>query len=94
MNMFTKKMIAYKLRNLTAKEIKEKANEYKIAISNNQAAAIAKHLKQNNYDPTNAQDRAIMLRKLAEITDVKTAQACQALFKKLIKEYNVEHLFY
>ncbi|WP_066192942.1 MULTISPECIES: DUF2624 family protein [Gracilibacillus] len=94
MNMLTKKMIAYKLKHLSAEEIKQKADEYQIALSHQQANAIASHLKQSNYDPTKPADRTKMLKKLAELTDSKTAQACQSLFKQLIKEYNVEHLFY
>lgn len=88
-----KSMMLKKLKNITAEEILHYANAYQISISNEQAKAIANHLKKYEYDPTDAGDRAKMLKKLAQITDLKTAKACQKLFYKLIKEYNIEHLF-
>ncbi|MDX8045968.1 DUF2624 family protein [Gracilibacillus sp. S3-1-1] len=93
MNGIAKHFIKGKLRSLNASDIVEYAHQYNISISDNQANQIADHLKKSKYDPTNADDRMQMLRKLAQITDAKTAKSCQQLFNKLIKEYGVEHYF-
>lgn len=89
-----KQLMLKKLKSLTAEEIITYANEYQLSISYQQADDIANHLKKHNYDPTNAADRTNMIKKLAQITDVKTAQACQKLFRSLVKEYQMEHLFF
>ncbi|WP_208585926.1 DUF2624 family protein [Gracilibacillus suaedae] len=93
MNGLTKHIMLSKLRKISAKEITEYAKKYHISITEDQARLISSHLKSSSYDPTNAEDRAQMLRKLAQITDIKTAKACQQLFYKLIKEFGVEDYF-
>ncbi|WP_163581178.1 DUF2624 family protein [Gracilibacillus saliphilus] len=93
MNGLTKQIMLSKMRKISAKEITSYAKKYHIAITEDQAKLISDHLKRSNYDPTNPEDRAQMLRKLAQITDIKTAKACQQLFHKLIKEYGVEDYF-
>lgn len=93
MSNIIKNMMLKKLKNITAEEIIHYSKAYHISVSNQQARAIADHLKKHEYDPTDAGDRAKMVKKLAQITDLKTAQACQKLFYKLIKDYHIEHLF-
>ncbi|MGN8645498.1 DUF2624 family protein [Gracilibacillus sp. HCP3S3_G5_1] len=93
MNGISKRIIISKLKKISANEIIEYANKYNITVNEHQARLISSHLQRNRYDPTNAEDRAQMLRKLAQITDIKTAKACQQLFNKLIKEYGLESYF-
>ncbi len=93
MNGLTKRIMINKLKQLTASEVFEYAQKYHLSISKTQAQAIANHLKNSTYDPTDAEDRTKMLKKLAQITNMETAKACQQLFQKLIKEYRVEHHF-
>ncbi|SFL81730.1 Protein of unknown function [Gracilibacillus orientalis] len=93
MNGLTKRIMVSKLKKISTKEITEYANKYRISITEEQAKLISGHLKRSSYDPLIAEDRAQMLKKLAQITDIKTAKACQQLFHKLIKEYGVEDYF-
>ncbi|QGH34949.1 DUF2624 family protein [Gracilibacillus salitolerans] len=93
MNGLTKRIIISKLKNISAKEITEYAHKYHISVTEDQAKLISSHLQRSSYDPTIAEDRAQMLKKLAQITDIKTAKACQQLFHKMIKEYGVENYF-
>ncbi|MFC4404199.1 DUF2624 family protein [Gracilibacillus xinjiangensis] len=93
MNGFKKMILLRKLQSIDADTLYHYAKQYGITISTDQAEKISDHLKNNNYDPTKTNDRMKMLKKLAEITDLKTAQKCQQLFQKLIKEYGLEDMF-
>ncbi|MGP4042423.1 DUF2624 family protein [Gracilibacillus sp. D59] len=93
MNGLTKRIIISKLKKISAREIMEYASKYHISITKDQAKLISSHLQSTTYDPTIAEDRAKMLKKLAQITDIKTAKACQQLFHKMIKDYGVEDYF-
>ncbi|UOQ86026.1 DUF2624 family protein [Gracilibacillus salinarum] len=93
MNGLTKRLMINKLRNLNAEEVLNYAQQYNISITPKQAASITAHLSTTDYDPTQAKDRAKMIKKLAQLTDLNTAKACQQLFQKLIKEYGLEHYF-
>lgn len=74
MNGFTKRMIMMKLQQVDPNTLYDYAKMYKLNVTFEQATDIANHLKQNQYDPTNASDRARMLKKLAQITDLETAK--------------------
>ncbi|WP_240468748.1 DUF2624 family protein [Gracilibacillus sp. YIM 98692] len=93
MNGFSKKLVQKKLQQLTADQLYQYAHQYNISINKQQAQVITNQLKSNHYDPTSAEDRAKMFKKLAQITDIQTAQTCQKLFQQLIKDYGVEDLF-
>ncbi|GAE91179.1 hypothetical protein JCM21714_120 [Gracilibacillus boraciitolerans JCM 21714] len=94
MNEFTKRIMMNKLKELTAKEVLEYSQKFHLTISKTQAQAITNHLKNSKFDPTISEDRVKMFKKLAKITDMETANACQQLFQKLIKEYRIEHYFH
>ncbi|UOQ47432.1 DUF2624 domain-containing protein [Gracilibacillus caseinilyticus] len=93
MNGLTKRLMMNKLKNLDTNEVLKYARQYNISISPEQATSITAHLNTSNYDPTKAEDRTRMIKKLAQLTDLKTAKACQQLFQQLIKEYGLEHYF-
>ncbi|SER17356.1 Protein of unknown function [Gracilibacillus ureilyticus] len=93
MNGFKKMILLRKLQSIEAETLYNYAQQYNISITKNQAAEISQHLKNHQYDPTKANDRTKMLKKLAQITDLKTAQKCHHLFQKLIKDYGLEDMF-
>ncbi|KAB8128613.1 DUF2624 family protein [Gracilibacillus oryzae] len=93
MNGFKKMILLRKLQSLDPVTLYNYAKQYEIPLTKEQAEKISQHLKNNSYDPTRASDRTQMLKKLAQITDLKTAQKCQQIFQKLIKEYGIEDMF-
>ncbi|ENH97488.1 hypothetical protein J416_05738 [Gracilibacillus halophilus YIM-C55.5] len=93
MDGITKHLIQKKLSSLTDNEILKYAQKYNIPLQPKQANLIVQQLQSNRYNPLDANDRAQMFKKLAQITDINTAKACQKLFNELIREYGFEHLF-
>ncbi|WP_186575767.1 DUF2624 domain-containing protein [Aquibacillus kalidii] len=93
MNSFIKGMINKKLKNVNPKELLEYSKQYQIPISEKQANQISSYLSNTNLDPLSEQDRMKLFKKLAQLTDLKTAQQAQKLFNKLIKEHGVESWF-
>ncbi|MRH43104.1 DUF2624 family protein [Aquibacillus halophilus] len=93
MSNFANQLLLKKLRNVSAKELITHGNEYGISLTNKQAEDIASYLSKTSLNPINEKDRMKMFKKLAQITDIKTAQKAQKLFGKLIKQYGVESWF-
>ena len=93
MDGIKKKIILSRWKQIKGEDIYSYAKEYGISITENQATQISKHIQSSSYDPTKQQDRTKMLKQLAKITDLETAQKCNKLFNKLIKQYGVEDIF-
>lgn len=93
MDGLKKKILLSKWKQIKGEDIFTYAKEYGISITATQAKQIADHIQSSSYDPTKQQDRTKMLKQLAKITDLETAQKCNRLFHQLIKQYGVENLF-
>ncbi|TCT26992.1 uncharacterized protein DUF2624 [Melghiribacillus thermohalophilus] len=87
-----KQMVQQKLQNLSVRELLYYAEAYDFHITKKQAEDIISFLKSTRLDPFNERDRLKMLRKIASVTDKKTAQKVYRLFKSLAKQYGVEYL--
>lgn len=92
-NGWKKKILLSKWKQVKAEDIYKYAQEYNISLSKLQAKQISEHIQSSSYDPTKQQDRTKMLKQLAKITNLETAQKCNRLFHELIKQYGVEDLF-
>ncbi|QDP40625.1 DUF2624 family protein [Radiobacillus deserti] len=93
MSGMMKKMALKKLKTLKPDELIQYSKEYNIPISGQQANDIVSYIKKTKLDPFKEADRMKMFKKLAQITDLPTAQKGQKLFVKMIKEYGVESWF-
>ncbi|WP_112181331.1 DUF2624 family protein [Paraliobacillus zengyii] len=93
MQPFIKQMIEKKLKNISKKELLSYAKQYRINLTDIQADKIVKFLHNNDLNPLDKSDRVIMLKKLAQITDLETAQQAQQLFNQITKQYGVDSWF-
>ncbi|MEN1970514.1 DUF2624 domain-containing protein [Lentibacillus sp. N15] len=93
MSTFIKDFILKKLSELSPAELYTYSKQYGFSITNQQASAITKYLKTHQVDPFHADGRATMLKELAKITDLETAQKAQKLFNEIVKSYGLESLF-
>ncbi|UFT97797.1 DUF2624 domain-containing protein [Radiobacillus kanasensis] len=93
MSSFMKKMALKKIKAIQADELLQYSKEYNIPITEQQANDIVSYMKKTKLDPFKEKDRTMMFKKLAQITDLPTAQKGQKLFVKLIREYGVESWF-
>lgn len=86
-------MMTKKLKSITPDELKKYGDLYNISLTTKQAEAIISYLRKTDLDPLSEKDRITFFKKLAEITNIETAQKAQRLFVKLIKQYGVESWF-
>jgi len=93
MKNMIKQVIKQKLQTLTVDELLTYANEYQVTITPKQAEQIIAFLKQTDLNPLDNQDRMKALKKLAQITDPKTAQKVNQIFQGIIKENGLSHWF-
>lgn len=93
MQPFVKQMIEKKLRNITKAELLNYAKQYQINITNTQAEKIVAFLHKTDLNPLEKSDRVVLLKKLAQITDLETAQQAQQLFNQITKQYGVDSWF-
>ncbi|MDC3415539.1 DUF2624 domain-containing protein [Aquibacillus salsiterrae] len=93
MSNIVKQMVIKKLRSITPNELLGYSKEYGISITKQQAEEITNYLSKTKLNPMEEKDRLKLFKKLAQITDLKTAQKAQKLFAKLVKEYGVESWF-
>lgn len=88
-----KQVVKQKLKNLSAQELLAYANEYNVDLTMSQAQAIVTYLKSTDLNPLDEQDRMKALKKLAQITDPKTAQKVNRIFQEILKENGLSHWF-
>ncbi|MDL4841526.1 DUF2624 family protein [Aquibacillus rhizosphaerae] len=93
MNSFMQQMAVKKLKKISVDELLNYSKQYEIPLTKKQAQQITSYLGKTQLDPFEEKDRLQMFKKLAQLTDIKTAQKTQRLFSKLIKEYGVESWF-
>lgn len=93
MQPFVKQMIEKKLRNITKTELLSYAKQYQINITDTQAGKIVAFLHKTDLNPLEKSDRVLLLKKLAQITDLETAQQAQQLFNQITKQYGVDSWF-
>ena len=93
MQPFVLQMIEKKIKNLSSSELLNYAKQYEITLTRAQANEIVKFLHSTDLNPLEQADRVKLLKKLAQITDLKTAQQAQQLFNQITKQYGVESWF-
>ncbi|WP_036769231.1 DUF2624 domain-containing protein [Pontibacillus halophilus] len=87
-----KQMVKQRLKKITANELIQYSKEYEVPLTKTQADAIVKYLKSTDLNPLDEKDRMKALKKLAQITDPKTAQQVNKIFNAIVKEHGLEHL--
>ncbi|RKQ37806.1 DUF2624 domain-containing protein [Oceanobacillus halophilus] len=94
MSIFIKELVRKKLKQISSEELMFYSKQYGFSLSKHQAMQISNYLNQNSsVDPFKFNDREKMLRELARITDIETAQQARKLLDEVIKSYGLEHLF-
>ncbi|WP_117169205.1 DUF2624 domain-containing protein [Paraliobacillus sediminis] len=93
MQPFVKQMIEKKLRNITKTELLSYAKQYQVNVTDTQAEKIVAFLHKTDLNPLEKSDRVVLLKKLAQITDLETAQQAQQLFNQITKQYGVDSWF-
>ncbi|MCP3025661.1 DUF2624 family protein [Halobacillus sp. A5] len=90
MKNIAQQYITHKLKNLTTDELIYYSQMHNIPLTYQEAEQIVKELKKNRENPFDKKGRKRMLRKLAQITSVETAQSVDVLLHRLAKQYGVE----
>ncbi|MFC0522587.1 DUF2624 domain-containing protein [Pontibacillus salicampi] len=93
MKNMIKQVVHQKLKNITAEDLIAYGKEYEIQLTKDQAKAIVAYLKQTDLNPLEEKDRLKALKKLAQITDPKTAQKVNRIFQQMIKDNGLSHWF-
>lgn len=88
-----KQVIKQKLQTLTVEELLSYASNYNVSITPKQAEQIVSFLKTTDLNPLDEKDRMKAMKKLAQITDPKTAQKVNQIFQGIIKENGLSHWF-
>lgn len=86
-------MILKKLKQISTEDLLYYSEQYDISLSRKQAAQISAYLQKADFDPFNEEDRMMLFKRLAKITNVETAQKTNRLFKQLTKEYGIDSWF-
>lgn len=93
MSIFIKEMVKIKFSQLSEKDLLDYGHLYGFSLSKEEAEHIITYIKSHPIDPFNKIDRLQTLQKLAEITNVKTANKAESLFDEIIQSYGLKHLF-
>src|SRR5699024_6258489 len=94
MSQFIKELMIQKIKSLSLDELQTYSRKYNFHLTEKEALNIISYLQNHHLEPFSADGRVEMFRELAQITNTQTAKRAQQLFLKLIKTYNVEHLFH
>lgn len=94
MSFYLKELIIQKVKHLSPDELLRYSEQYGFHITKREAISIVNYLKRNEFDPFSAADREKAFTHLAKITNENTAGDVQILFKKMIRSYGLESLFY
>lgn len=93
MSFLLKEIVKNRLRQLTTDELLHYANQYGFSITRKQADQIVHYMQTNNVDIFSKEAAEQAYQKIAEITDLQTANKLKALFDELIKTYGLESYF-
>ncbi|WP_077621487.1 DUF2624 domain-containing protein [Sediminibacillus massiliensis] len=92
-NKMLESMVIKKIRQLSTNDLLHYSKQYDIPLTKQQADQIVATLKNETFNPLEENDRMKMFKKLAQITDVKTAQKANKLFRQLTKAYGIDSWF-
>ncbi|WP_036830968.1 DUF2624 family protein [Pontibacillus litoralis] len=93
MKRMIKQVIYQKMKSITPGELLSLSNEYNIDLTMEQAKQIAAYLHQTELNPLEEKDRMQALKKLAQITNPKTAQKAYRIFQQIIQDKGLSHWF-
>lgn len=93
MSHFLKEIFYNKLKTIASDDIISYGQQYGFQLTKKQAQAIIHYVQTHSPDPFHSEERAAMLRALAEITDTETAKKANHLFWQAVKAYGLEHMF-
>ncbi|GGD04657.1 hypothetical protein GCM10011389_10240 [Pontibacillus salipaludis] len=86
-------VVKQKIRDLSVHDLLEQSRQFNVPLTKSQATEIVAFLKNSNLNPLDEKDRMKALKKLAQITDPKTAQKVNKIFQEMIKENGLSHWF-
>lgn len=86
-------VVKQKIQNLSVHDLLEQSRQFNVPLTKAQATEIVYFLKSSNLNPLDEKDRMKALKKLAQITDPKTAQKVNKIFQEMIKENGLSHWF-
>ncbi|MCD5323595.1 MULTISPECIES: DUF2624 domain-containing protein [Pontibacillus] len=86
-------VVKQKIQNLSVHDLLEQSRQFNVPLTKAQATEIVSFLKSSNLNPLDEKDRMKALKKLAQITDPKTAQKVNKIFQEMIKENGLSHWF-
>jgi hypothetical protein len=93
MKRMISQLVQQKFSQLNSDELIKYGKSYGFHLSKEQADQIVEYIHSHSLDPFNERDRLKLLKKIAKITDEKTAQKAHKLFKDMIKKFGVSDLF-
>ncbi|APH04361.1 DUF2624 domain-containing protein [Bacillus weihaiensis] len=76
------KIVNQKLNNISAEELMQYANQFKVSIDKNQAMKVVKEMNGKNINIFNVNERKELLSKISAITSPQTAQQVNKIFQK------------
>lgn len=75
-----------KLNGITAEELMNYSKEYDIAITAKQCQQVVTLMKGQNINIYDVSERIQLIKKIADVTSLKTAQQVNALLQNLVKQ--------
>ena len=93
MSYILKELIKNKLNQLTVDEFLSYAKQYNFNLSRNEVNKILTYLHNQPLDIFSKEDIIVLRHKIAEITNVETANQAMQLFKNIVASYGLESLF-
>ena len=84
MNPFIRKMVNYKLNNLTKEELIKLAGDYQISLTNDQARIILGLMKKETIDVGNENQINRLLKQIRKEVDKATHDKVRNLFRSLL----------
>ncbi|MRG86612.1 DUF2624 domain-containing protein [Salinibacillus xinjiangensis] len=93
MKKMIRQMVRDKFASLTTKDLIKHGKQYNFHLTHDQADKILAYVRKNSLDPFSERDRFKLLKKIAQVTDEKTAQKANKLFQNMVQSYGIDHLF-
>lgn len=93
MSFFFKEIVNNRIKQLRVDEVLHYAQVYGFSLSRSEAANILHYIQTNDVDIFSKAAVNDAYKKIAEITDVETADKAKQLFEQMIKSYGLQDFF-
>lgn len=94
MSFIIKELVKNRLKNLTVPELLHYANDYGFSISEAEAKQVLHYVQASDFDVFSKDSINDVYHKIAQITDVSTANQAKALLEEIVRSYGLENYFY